>query len=192
MLAQDSRGRFVQQVEESEVSLWQSEYLLGLTYKQIANKYSRSVHTIHRYICIGIDSRAWGGTWKPRSVRDLTNLEFAYLAGLIDGEGCLQTYITVRSSGKSCHSTRITVYNTDQDMLNWLTGLGGHFRWKKLSGIGTKPCGSWDIHSLSDVLYVLKGTLPFLTAKKPKALVMLSVLEERLVALEGVHNEATN
>jgi len=53
---------------------------------------------------------------------DLTETEVIYLAGLLDGEGCISIDRSgdKRSPGRVYHSLRVTITNTDPRLIAWL------------------------------------------------------------------------
>ncbi len=56
---------------------------------------------------------------------NMTNEEKAYLAGIIDGEGCISIYSKERN-GPRRFGLRLTIYNSDLQLMDWITKrLGG-------------------------------------------------------------------
>lgn len=90
--------------------------------------------------------------------------ELAYLAGLIDGEGCLR----VEKSGGKYRYTPMTptvcVTNSNPTLIKWvIEKFGGHLYLKK-----SKTC--WDIYWLGKrAVEVLEQVYPYLVGKKEQA-----------------------
>ena len=96
----------------------------------------------------------------------VSETEWAYLAGLIDGEGCIRIE---RNKGKQLQGTpTVALTNSNPLMLLWvLLRFGGHLYKKK-----SKSC--WDIYWLGKAtIPLLEGMLPYLTAKKGQAELVL-------------------
>jgi hypothetical protein len=100
-------------------------------------------------------------------------IEWAYLAGIVDGEGCVRAIEC--KPGKRNKSPRfrvqLTVTNTSERLVNWIHGrFGGNVyvthqvgQWK-----ATRTC--WRIMwSPSSSEEVLRGMLPYLIVKKDQA-----------------------
>lgn len=101
-------------------------------------------------------------------------VRWAYLAGILDGEGSMS--ITHRG-GRSSNSYEyiVQVYSTDFVLLDWIQGyFGGRIyaderhnrpgeRW------GRKPINRIGWHSKADIAYILQGTIPYLVIKKDLA-----------------------
>lgn len=88
----------------------------------------------------------------------------AYLAGLLDGEGC----ITIRPAPK--RSVQVQIANTDESLMRWLEGFGGFVysqRYENRRGAACKH--SWQINSRRDVSAFLTALLPYMRIKTEKA-----------------------
>lgn len=90
-----------------------------------------------------------------------SDLEWSYLAGLIDGEGSIR----IEKSGGKYRYTPMTptvcVTNSNPTLIMWVySKFGGHLYLKK-----SKTC--WDIYWLGKkAIETLQGVYPYLTAKK--------------------------
>lgn len=100
-------------------------------------------------------------------IRKLTDREAAYLAGIIDGEGCIHF---LKDNGRS---VRVTVVNTSALLIDWLRGVGGHvtvnrhrFSEKRKS---QKRVHAWTVGSWRTVHDVLEQVAPFMIIKRAKA-----------------------
>ena len=112
---------------------------------------------------------------KQDGIRQLSETEAAYLAGLIDGEGS----IYIRPGGR--RSIRVTVANTDIHVMDWLRGIGGSVIRNRLHGsLGRLVVYSWGVSSWRNSLAVLHAVAPFLIIKKQRALDALALLAEYL------------
>jgi len=101
-------------------------------------------------------------------------VKWAYLAGILDGEGSMSiTHRGDRSSNS--YEYIIQVYSTDLVLINWVQGyFGGRIyadernrhpgeRW------GHKPINRIGWHSKEDIAYILEGVIPYLVIKKDLA-----------------------
>ena len=110
-----------------------------------------------------------------------TDTDWAYLAGLIDGEGSLalvhrkrRDRTTMSENSYQCH---ITIVNTDFKMLDWVRGTFGDYVYFQRSREGRKPLYVYAVQSKKDVAYILRGTLPYLLTKYEVAEAMLHFTE---------------
>jgi len=105
-----------------------------------------------------------------------SDLEVAYLAGLIDGEGCLRIE---KSGGKyryTPHTPTVCITNCNPSLILWVyRKFGGHLYQKKNRGTFQV---TWDIYWLGrKATELLEDVYPYLTAKKEQAELMLSYRE---------------
>ena len=105
----------------------------------------------------------------------LTEVEKAYLAGLIDGEGCI--FISKyqgKNNANPVYSLRVIVAMTDEALLvKWqkTTGVGViHFKSNR-SDINKKNCPAWQwiITVIADNRELLKAIYPYLEIKRDQA-----------------------
>lgn len=104
--------------------------------------------------------------------------DWAYSAGIVDGEGSIfikRTKPNGRQRGKSCqHTLVVIVTNTDLQLLDWLQGLfGGSVGLPKQpqsSAVirGTRPCKVWQVGG-ARASAVLRGILPYMRIKREQA-----------------------
>jgi|SRR5262245_4655501 len=96
--------------------------------------------------------------------------EWAYLAGFLDGEGCIQAYKTA----KRARRPKITIAQKDGEVLFWIQETFGGGLWHN-----TKSGDYWlwysDNLELTD--WLLRGVLPFLKLKRYQALVAMALCE---------------
>lgn len=107
-----------------------------------------------------------------------TEQEWAYLAGLFDGEGTTILYTKKRQYA-------LSISNTYLPLLEWC---------KQVSGVGTiykvgykltphwKQAYCWKVQKLSDILFVTNGILPFLKLKAAEIQVLRDFSEKKVEA----------
>jgi len=109
-------------------------------------------------------------------------IKLSYLAGFIDGEGCIMIAKRNPRMDKNglyrisvSYSILLTISQRDGAIMDWLTGnFGGSVQWKDREN----PCYIWNI-THKKAAKVLKDVLPFLKYKKPQAEIALR-LQSRL------------
>jgi hypothetical protein len=104
----------------------------------------------------------------------VTNAEWAYLAGLIDGEGCLYAYV-VNPSGErgQTFEAGLRVGMTDESVLAWAQANTGAGRLRKQQRKERwKPLHVWDLN-LTDTARILPELLPYLQVKRRHAELIL-------------------
>lgn len=102
--------------------------------------------------------------------KQLTKTQAAYIAGILDGEGC----ITLSRSGKYLRPL-VSVVNTKKELLEYLvtsTGLGKVLVSKRPSKTSNIPY-RWQIWSKQSSLFLIQ-VLPFLVIKKQQAILLLN------------------
>ena len=131
--------------------------------------------------------------------------EWAYLAGIIDGEGTIQLgQPSTRYNGGNNFKYMIRIYNTDSSLIDWIKErFGGntrvHNRGKAGEAFGKKPMYMVDWRNVDDIGDILLGVLPYLVVKKKLATVLMNFItvpqwekEMRQIVLnkfKGEHNE---
>jgi len=124
---------------------------------------------------------------------DITESKWAYLAGILDGEGTI--HLNLRSDrGTNSFRWRVNITNTNLELLNWVSErFGGNIY--RAKGNDSNPNHRMSYHlnwdAVECVLEVLNGVLPFLIVKKKLAETLVNFLtlprdeiELRQVALE--------
>lgn len=88
--------------------------------------------------------------------------ERAYLAGLIDGEGCIT---------KTPDAWRVAIFNTDEKVIAWLLRFGGNIHWRTRPATRQhwKPSAQWHVSNLRDLLALLESVRPYMVIKAEKA-----------------------
>lgn len=110
-------------------------------------------------------------------MRDLAEHEAAYLAGIIDGEGCLSWYGQKRGRPQPV----LQVTNTAVGLMEWLAGITGGYRAATRQS-RRKLCYVWRVCSHAEVLAVLERVEPYMQIKGDAASAMILELREREVA----------
>lgn len=116
---------------------------------------------------------------------------WAYLAGLIDGEGTV-TITHHRQHGREKFQYKPFVYvtNTDLPLIEFLqkTFGGSITKNNKKKSPRHKPCHAWRVMSLDGIRIVLENTMPYLVIKKERALLLLRFISLRQGAqVKGGH-----
>lgn len=108
---------------------------------------------------------------------ELPETEWAYIAGILDGEGC----ITYNQNQRGRRYPKISIGNTHQGLVEWLRMvLGGSTYYQDRSDRpGWSDCWLW-VHSSGAAVYaILSKCLPYLLVKRDVALGALNILESR-------------
>ena len=119
------------------------------------------------------------------SYEDLPETTKAYLAGLVDGEGCI--LLTRKKNGHS-FDVRMTITNTNVDLLDWTYQHIGGLYYKRNWEYKDHP--TWKISSTlvftsQKARSILHALLPYLVIKKPQASLALSYFN--LSGTQGNH-----
>jgi len=97
---------------------------------------------------------------------------FAYMAGIIDGEGCFSIFKLgkdYKTRQRDYLAAKLTIVNTDKPMLDWIVEhFGGKYRAKKGTSKSPKTCFYWHAHG-ERLDYILDKCMPFFTAKLERA-----------------------
>lgn len=105
--------------------------------------------------------------------------KIAYMAGLIDGEGCIcmTKGLSSRKASGVTYKVRLTICNTSIVLLDWLVAnFGGNYTAKPIKkGMELKHSKSynWNIHC-EKAGHVLEMVLPYLVVKKQQAILVLA------------------
>lgn len=114
------------------------------------------------------------GPWLSFDPGQITPTEWAYLAGLFDGEG------TIAYDGKRGRVILI-LYNTNVEVIQWVCArfAGGIYE-RKVAYERYLRSYLWQSMGLLNTQAVLRGMLPYLIIKRERALVALARLHRRL------------
>jgi hypothetical protein len=111
------------------------------------------------------------------------NLDAAYLAGLIDGEGCIGANISKHGYIR----THLTICMTDLKPLKWckeITKLGNVYN-KIEKRKNRKQPFQWVVSNTNDVAGILEQIIPFLKVKKEQAVCFLALNHLRKIKVNG-------
>lgn len=118
-----------------------------------------------------------------------TATDWAYLAGLIDGEGSLALVhrnrwrryngkrVQTEHLSENSYQCHITIVNTDFKMIDWVRDTFGDYVYFQRSRDGRKPLYVYAVQSKEGVAYILRGVLPYLLTKYEVAEAMLHFAE---------------
>ena len=120
-------------------------------------------------------------------IRNHSRSLLAYMAGLIDGEGCYS--ISFSRPRKLNHSTHVycslSISGTNQELAQWLLlHAGGNVTWTHKASPKLKDSFRWRVFGPS-AFRLSEMVLPFLVVKKPQALVFKAWTEAvKILSLE--------
>jgi len=122
---------------------------------------------------------------------NLTDVEKAYLAGFIDGEGCL----TIKNGGPNCPNGRIqlNIYNTNEVILRYIrdkVGFGCVYVGTKEGKYNSKAKTCWRYEVAACQCFVLLSSLlPYLRVKREQAELLLQYGDSNKNEIRGkIHN----
>ena len=107
-----------------------------------------------------------------RLYTNVKEIDWAWLAGIIDGEGCITIVKQIQNNCVS-YGCRIIIGNNSMEMLNKISLITG----KKI--IGKKKQKYIAITKQTEIAYILKQVLQYLTSKHEQAVLMLEYLDLR-------------
>lgn len=104
---------------------------------------------------------------------DQSEVDRAYLAGVIDGEGSI--FATYRESDHNL-GVRVNVCNTDARLIEWIAARWvGRVTVTDRTKYGQKPIHRWDADG-KNAVEVLRAALPYLVIKREQADVALDLI----------------
>jgi hypothetical protein len=114
---------------------------------------------------------------------------WAYAAGVIDGEGCIHAAATNTARGRATYVVRLTVTNTCPELVKWFQEQLGGTIWTY-----TNPNERYRVRYVwhapaKDVKNILLGVLPYLKVKAELAklgIEMREAIEARKVTRQGL------
>jgi hypothetical protein len=104
--------------------------------------------------------------------------KYAYLAGIIDGEGCLSIGAGRRQKwGVVNYNSIMSVANTDIRLIKWLhSNFGGNFFNGKQQRPTIKKHYIWRVLRHKDIELLLLAILPYLIIKREQAIILLELV----------------
>lgn len=110
----------------------------------------------------------------------MTKTELSYIAGFIDGEGCLTVSFSKRPRNVTVFSARVVIVNTDKPIINWLLKkIGGSCRKKQNPKAHHKMSYHVTLSAQHRVVKFLKAIYPYLKVKKRQAKIIINILNHR-------------
>jgi hypothetical protein len=110
-----------------------------------------------------------------------TDVQLAYLAGLIDGEGCIGLHIATNNPQRRINprfQCSLVVTNTHKELLEQLQAVfGGNIFPRKKQKEHHKQCWKWDAQDLG-AYEVCKAVLPYLVIKRRQAEAVVKFYDE--------------
>jgi len=101
----------------------------------------------------------------------ISKTDFAYLAGIIDGEGYFAPKI-----GSNTFGLKVRV--TDSILIEYLKNtFGGRAYYKTDETVSGKWVHAWELSKMEELKDILLGILPYLIIKKEQAKAMISLIE---------------
>lgn len=115
----------------------------------------------------------------------MTELEKAYLAGLVEADGCFYLGMTTSkkkdNSYKYKFSARIDISSCSEDLMKWLSNLIGVGH-RKVETISRRPNAliyRWVMYNQKDVSRFINAVRPYLVHKQKEADLLLEFIEIR-------------
>ena len=107
----------------------------------------------------------------PLAARELSEQERAYVAGILDGEGCLGVGWRL----KKYVTPTVQVSNTKVELLHWLSERFGGAVYEHAPREGNRQaCYLWTLAG-TKALRVIEAALPYLVIKREQARLLLSM-----------------
>jgi hypothetical protein len=110
---------------------------------------------------------------------EIKEVEWAWLAGAIDGEGNLRVY---ERKKKHTYQAVLRIFNIDYSFVKKAADIiQGNILWKQGdTPLRTRTCYYTQISSTKRLYRVLQGVYPYLTAKQRLAYIVMKFLELRM------------
>jgi hypothetical protein len=132
------------------------------------------------------ERRAALGAERERAKRidSLGATDWAYLAGVLDGEGCFSA--TAPGRGRRGGRALISLTNTDRGLVEWLHAtFGGSFSHRESRNPREKPQWAWRLEERRWLPTVLAAVRPFLRVKGGQAVLLSDFLAVQGPTLYG-------
>ena len=115
-----------------------------------------------------------------------TEVELAYLAGIVDGEGCITGRLGITDKRRSPNlGVRFLISNTDQRLVQWVRDKwGGRIYAHKRHNARWKTAFQWEV-TLGQAAPILRSILPYLLLKRRQAEIALELHSLSIPALVG-------
>ena len=101
--------------------------------------------------------------------------KWAYLAGILDGEGSIDLY---KNRRRNKPDVEVCVWNTSRELMDWLeANFQGYVRKRTPASVkGKLPMYGWRVRRRQKVEQILQGVAPYLIIKKENAKKVLAHL----------------
>lgn len=100
--------------------------------------------------------------------------KYMYLAGIIDGEGCITVGAGQRETCVN-YNPILAVQNTSKALIDWLQSkFGGQVYLSKKQTKKNKPAWTWRFTKKKDIELILLAVLPYLIVKREQAKILLN------------------
>ena len=110
----------------------------------------------------------------------MTETEKAYIAGLLDGEGC----ISIKRSRRTNYNLYVEIYNTNKDVMLWLQERYIGSINSKRKNVNHKVCYTWCV-ACSKAESFLELIIPYLIIKQEQAVIALE-FQDNVIRTPGV------
>ncbi len=108
---------------------------------------------------------------------EISELDIAYMAGIVDGDGC----ICQRKTGSYGYYS-LTINNTSKPLMDWIEdkfGAGGVNKERRTRPANHKRVYTYLVAAQKELFEMIKRFEPYLIVKKDKARECLEFLEEK-------------
>lgn len=102
----------------------------------------------------------------------IIDVQLAYIAGIVDGEGCIDTF---KSGDRVTYQPRITVVNTNKEVLQFIIAVFGGTVTTRSKVARCKQTYSWTRGGLP-AAEILERLLPYFIIKKRHALLAIQLV----------------
>lgn len=131
--------------------------------------------------------------WRKYTRKEYTIAQLAYMAGIMDGEGCffIGNYSRSKFTNDKHYQTSITVSNTSKVLIDWLQlnfgGLVNEYSRAQTPKNSLKKVYRW-VASGERLTHLCEEILPYLTSKKRECEIMIEMRRtfERKITKKGV------
>lgn len=112
----------------------------------------------------------------------LTEVEKSYIAGIVDGEGCISPAIRRDRNRKGMIDVRLVIANTSLPLIEWLESrIGGHVKPRKRYKTHHRLCYLLVVTGKGRLLAVLETLMPYLIVKKAQAALAMQFYRSRMI-----------
>jgi len=109
----------------------------------------------------------------------LTEIEKAYITGLIDGEGSIYISLRAHPNGNRIYCFYVSVVNTYKEIIEYLKNkLNGSIQYRKARDIKNKDLWRWAIGGVGTIK-IIEALFPYFIIKKEQAKIILQFHKEQ-------------